>query len=79
VEGLGETLPERLRPTDDGGREGGPGRWYEGTLDRDESLENLLAAVRAAGGAIHDCAPLERDLGEVFGRIVDGESAEAGS
>lgn len=78
VEGLGETPPERLRPADDGSREEGPGRWYEGNLDRNEPLETLLAAVRAAGGRIHDCAPLERDLEEAFGRIVDGQSAESG-
>jgi ABC-2 type transport system ATP-binding protein len=78
VAGLGDPLPERLRPAGNGGREEGPGQWYEGTLDLNEPLEVLLEAVRGAGGEIHDCAPLERDLEEVFGRIVDGEGLEAG-
>jgi len=76
VRGLGERTPAMLSPQEGGVQDEGPGQWYEGTLDRKEPLEKLLAAVREAGGELLDCSPLERDLEDVFSRIVRGEGPE---
>jgi ABC-2 type transport system ATP-binding protein len=73
VAGLGESPPPMLSERGSAVPDEGPGRWYEGALDRDEPLETLLAAVRQAGGEVLDCSPLEGDLEDVFSRIVECE------
>jgi hypothetical protein len=42
-------------------------------LGPDDPVEVLFERVRRAGGTVRECAPLERDLEDVFGRIVGAD------
>jgi ABC-2 type transport system ATP-binding protein len=71
VEGLPGDPPEGLVSRElPAGAASRPGRWFEGVLNPDEPAEVLLEKVRRAGGTVLECAPVEQDLEEVFGRIV---------
>ena len=53
-----------------------PGVFHIG-LERHAELEDLLAALRADGIAIHELSLVETDLEHVFMKIMRGEEAAA--